>query len=347
MAIIGYGGMGRWHLKQIRDRIEHLTVKGVYDLRKEAQDKALEDGLVVYDTAEALLNDQEIELVLVATPNNFHKDYAIAVMKAGKNVICEKPVAMNAEELKEMIACSKETGKLFSIHQNRRWDKDYLIVKKVVSSHMLGEPYFIESRVLGSRRAMYGWRGHKMNGGGMVLDWGVHLIDQLLDLIPAKVVSVDAHLFNLYSDEVDDNIKIFLRFENGISTECEMATNCLITQPRWHISCMEGTMEIDDWGKSGKIVQLKEEQQMTWDNDIVYSDAGPTRTMAKRPAFTTVESKLPTVEGDWSSYYKNILAVLDQKEELIVKPEQALRVMQIIDLVFETQRVGHGLACEI
>ncbi len=139
-----------------------------------------------------------------------------------------------------------------------------MTVKTLLKSGAVGDPYFIESRVQGSRQAMHGWRGHKPNGGGMVLDWGVHLIDQFLNMIDSPVVSVDAHLFNLYSDEVDDNIKIMLRFENGVSAICEMSTNCLINQPRWHVSCTNGTIVVEDWSCEGRVVQLEEDVALEW-----------------------------------------------------------------------------------
>ncbi|MDL2301992.1 Gfo/Idh/MocA family oxidoreductase [Lachnospiraceae bacterium OttesenSCG-928-D06] len=347
MAIIGYGGMGSWHRENVSNRIEDISVKGVFDVRKEAMDKAKDEGLYMYESLEEILADEEISLVTVATPNNFHKDYVIQCLKAGKNVVCEKPVAMNGEELKEMIETAKETGKLFSIHQNRRWDKDFVIVKTLINSGKVGEPYFIESRVQGSRQAMHGWRGHKVNGGGMVLDWGVHLIDQFLNMIDSPVVSVDAHLFSLYSDEVDDNIKIMLRFENGISAICEMATNCLINLPRWHVSCTGGTILVEDFSCKGKVVSLKEDAELEWSDDIVYTEAGPTRTMAPRPSYTTIVNELPEVTTDWSDYYKNIVGVMNGTEELIVKPTQALRVMEVIELVFKAQEIGHGVSCRI
>lgn len=347
MAVIGYGGMGSWHVENVSSRIPQMKVKGVFDVREEAKKKAQDHGLYVYQTVEELLADPEVEVVTVATPNNFHKDYIIRCLEAGKHVISEKPVTMNAKELSEAMETAEKTGKIFSIHQNRRWDRDYVTIKKLLNEGTVGEPYFIESRVQGSRGAMYGWRGHKVNGGGMVLDWGVHLIDQLMDLIDSPVVSVDSHLFSLYSDEVDDNIKIFLRFENGVSAICEMSTNCLIQDFRWHVSCTEGTIAIDDFACHGKVVQLKENAEMEWADDIVYTEAGPTRTMAPRPEFTTITSELPAVDSDWCDYYKNIAAVIEGEEELVVKPEQALRVMRVIDLVFRAQEEGHGLSCRI
>lgn len=347
IAIIGYGGMGTWHYKEITDKIHFLEVKGIYDIRPEACEKAEEDGLYVYKNVEELILDEEIELVTIAVPNDFHKDYSIMCLRGGKHVVCEKPVTMNAEELKEIIEVSKETGRLFTVHQNRRWDKDYQMVKQIFSENKIGKTYYIESRVQGSRRMLHGWRGHKINGGGMVYDWGVHLFDQILQLVDSPVTSVTAQLINLFSDEVDDNFKVFLGFENGMTALVEVATNCFITQPRWHICGTDGTVEIREWGNEGEIVTLGEDGLMKWEDDIVYTDAGPTRTMAPRPEHTMKKEALPETEKSWIDFYKNVVEVLEGKEELAVKPEEALRVMTLIDFIFETARRGEPQSCHI
>ena len=84
---------------------------------------------------------------------------------------------------------------------------------------------------------------------------------------------------------------------------------------------------------------------MTWDNDIVYTAAGPTRTMAPRPKHTVTELELPKVAPSWSEYFENIAGVLKGEQELIVKPEQALRVMHLIDTIFESDRLGKPVEC--
>lgn len=347
LAIIGYGGMGGWHHQNIKASIPEITVTGVYDIRPEVEETATKNGLYFYHSLEELLEDEAVDMVTVATPNNFHKDLVISCLSHGKHVICEKPVAMNAAELTEMMAAAEKYGKLFSVHQNRRWDKDYVIIKKILKENYIGAPYYIESRVQGSRRSMEGWRSYKVNGGGMVYDWGVHLIDQLLDLIPSPVVSIDAHLFQIFTKEVDDNFKAFLRFENGLSALVEIATNCFILQPRWHMSCYDGTAVIEDWECNGKMVKLNSDEKMEWTNDIVYTAAGPTRTMAPRPVHTTTQLPLPEVHTDWADYYKNIVDVIDNGAELIVKPEQALRVLRVIDAIFESQKLGQSIKCRI
>ena len=348
-AIIGYGGMGEWHENHIRANMtDCLTLKGVWDIRPQRLEHAKSKGVGVYGSLEEVLNDQEVELVTIATPNDFHKPLSIACLKAGKNVVCEKPVMMNAAELQEVLAVAEKCGKVFTVHQNRRWDKDFVTVKEVLNQNTIGKPYYIESRVQGSRRVLNGWRGVKAEGGGMLLDWGIHLLDQIMWMIDSPVVEVGAHLFALMPGvEVDDNIKLFLRFENGISALIEVATNCFILQPRWHVSCEEGTLQIDGWDAKGKIIRLADENEMAWDEVITYTEAGPTRTMAPRPRETVEEVALPQLQPHLEEYYQNICHAIDGKADLIVKPAQALRVMQVVDAAFEAAEKGCSVACRI
>lgn len=345
LVIVGFGGMGGWHYENITARIKNIEVVGVYDIRPEVEERARELGLRWYNSLEEVLQDSHIDMVTIATPNNVHKDIAIQCLRHGKNVVCEKPVTMNAKELEEIIAVRDETGKVFSVHQNRRWDKDYAIVKRIVEDNTIGKLTMIESRVQGSRRAMHGWRAFKINGGGMLLDWGVHLIDQLLCMIDAPLTGIYADLQSNYSEEVDDNIKIMLKFGNKVSAIVEVATNCFINQARWHVIGEEGTAVVEDWNCIGKIVKLSTEEDMEWAETIVYTEAGPTRTMAPRPSETTSTLPLPEVHTEWTDYYKNIVAVIDNEEELIVKPEQCLRAMKVIDAIFESAEKNTSIEC--
>lgn len=347
LVIIGFGGMGRWHYENITQRIEAVEVVGAYDIRSEVEADVLEAGLKWYSTLEEVLADTTVDMVTIATPNDVHKEIAVKCLRHGKNVISEKPVTMNAKELEEVIAVRNETGKLFSVHQNRRWDKDYAIVRKIIEQNTIGKVCMIENRVQGSRQAMHGWRAFKRNGGGMLLDWGVHLIDQLMWMIEAPVTSVYADLQSIYSEEVDDNLKLMMKFENGVSAIVEVATNCFINQSRWHMIGEEGTAVIEDWSCKGKIVKLNDEETMEWADTIVYTEAGPTRTMAPRPSETTVTLPLPEVVTDWTDYYRNIVDVLDGKAELIVKPEECLRVMKVIDAIFESSEKNKSIECHI
>ena len=110
-GIIGYGNMGSWHVENVNSRIDNIDFVACYDIEAERCELAAKAGLKVCATPEELLGE-DIDLVLVATPNNFHKPYAIMAMKAGKNVVCEKPACLNSEELEEIIKVSEETGNI-------------------------------------------------------------------------------------------------------------------------------------------------------------------------------------------------------------------------------------------
>jgi len=347
MGIIGYGGMATWHHEEL-GRLSEIKVIGAYDIREEAAEKASKKGLKIYNSAEELCADPEIDIVLVATPNDTHKKFSIMALEVGKNVICEKPVTMNTAELEEIIKVRDKSNKLFSTHQNRRWDTDYHKIKKIMADSTLTEPYYVESRVQGSRQNLHGWRGHTLNGGGMLYDWGSHLFDQLLCLFPGKVISVDADLQMIHSDEVDDNDIILIRFDSGVTALVNIAMNCFIKQPRWHMSFKDGTLIIHDWDAEGEIVKINEDAtDLEWDEEIVYTAAGPTRTMAPRPKETTAILPLPEIKTDWLDFYRNICDAINGKADQEVKPEQTLRVMKIIDTAFESNKQKCAVKCEI
>lgn len=157
IAMVGFGGMAGWHYEEIQT-IENLEIAGIWDIREERRACAAEKGLHVYEGLDDLLADPSTDLVLIATPNDVHRPVAIEAMKSGKNVISEKPVTLSSEDLQEMICVSEETGRFLTVHQNRRWDEDYLTVKKILEEGKLGELFRVESRVHGSRGIPGDWR---------------------------------------------------------------------------------------------------------------------------------------------------------------------------------------------
>jgi len=348
MAIIGMGGMSGWHFENIRENIKDIEIVAGYDIDKNTcARRAKEWGIKIYQTPDELYADKEISLVLIATPNDVHKDYSIKCMEAGKNVVCEKPVTMNVAELEEVIAVRNKTGKFFSIHQNRRWDPDYLTVKKIFEDKMLRAPYTIKSSVHGSH-GLYGWRAFKPNGGGLLLDWGVHLLDQMLDLMPDAVVSTYGHLHSKPNSEVDDAFTIMLRFESGCTAVVDISTTSYVVEPRWRISSHEGTAIVETWEMHGKIVKQADPDEIDWTETVIYTAAGPTRTMLPRPKDTVTEEALPKVgERNWIDYYKNVVDVLNGKAKQIVTAEQGLRVMKVIEAVFESSKTGIAVTTKI
>ena len=149
-GLIGYGAMGNYHAQQI-GTMPDFAVSAVYDIAPEKREKARAEGRDVCDSLEELLMRKDVDAVILAVPNNFHKPLAVAAMHAGKHVLCEKPVMMNSRDLLEVLAVSEQTGMLFTVHQNRRWDRDFCIVRECIQSGALGCPFYIESRVQGAK----------------------------------------------------------------------------------------------------------------------------------------------------------------------------------------------------
>lgn len=347
LGIIGFSGMATWHTEHIRS-VDGLTVVAAYDISEDRVQAAEMLGIRGYRNLESFLQDDSFDMVLVATTNDFHKPMVLAALAAGKNVICEKPASMCAEDLEEMIAAAKKAKKIFTVHHNRRWDKDYQMVKQVVEAGQIGKIYALESRAHGQNGILFGWRNKKAQGGGVLRDWGVHMIDQILMLIPEHVVQVYAQMFRVLSDEVEDYFKLLIRFESGVSALVEVGTQCFAMGPRWVVHGEKGSILVEDWDCNGKVVVGKP-YTTDWAPAVVQTVAGPTRTMAPRARDTLDELKLPDVgdKSDWRTFYRNVMNAIDEKEPLLVKPEQALRVKRVIDCAFMSDEQGNAIKTDI
>jgi scyllo-inositol 2-dehydrogenase (NADP+) len=347
LGILGYGGMGNWHAKNASS-INNVDIVSVHDIDEQRLKDAAANGLKAYAQRDAFLKDPDINFVLIATPNHLHKGFTIEALQAGKNVICEKPVSLSVKELDEMIQKAEETGKIFTVHQNRRWDNDFLVMQKVIKAGMIGKVYSIESRVYGNNGSIYGWRLKKEFGGGMVLDWGVHLLDHFTFMYPEKKIkSVYAQLFSVVNDEVDDLFKVEMVFEDGPSVHVQVGTFGLIKQPRFYAYGDLGTLVIDDFsGKSGKMKLLKHRID-DMGRIIIDTPAGPTRTMAPQPEDCFMEKELPLAASEWTEFYSNLVGVLKGEAELIVTPASVRRTMLVIEAVFESAKKGTSIKLDI
>lgn len=333
IAVIGYGGMGGWHCDTIQ-RIECLELKGIYDILETRRNLAEERGIHAYNSLEELLADPEVELVTVAIPNQSHRPVCIQAMEAGKNVVCEKPVALNRKELEDMIEASHANNVLFTVHQNRRWDEDYLTMKRLYDEGTLGKVFRIESRVHGSRGIPGDWRNKKECGGGMVFDWGVHLLDQIMQMIDKKVVSIYNELSFVTNENCDDGFTVTIKFEDELTVVVEVGTSNFINLPRWYMLGENGSAIINDWNLDGKIVMVSDWEKR--DAVPVVTAAGLTKTMAPRTDETIKEYPLPEVHPDIKDYYKNVVAAIAGEEEQKIKHHELLRVMTLMEALFES-----------
>lgn len=345
LGIIGFGNMAEYHYNTAGREDVGITPVAVFDVREERREKAVSLGMRAYDDVEKFFADGDFDLVLVATSNNHHARYACLAMEHGYNVICEKPAAMNADEVRQMIATSEVTGKFFTIHQNRRFDRDFRMVKEAIDKGLVGEPYVIESRIMNPNGSgcRFNWRVMKDHGGGMLPDWGVHMLDQILWMnSDKKVESVYACLHNVASpDNCDDYSKIIIKFDGGLVAQVEVVTYSPVALPRWVVEGDRGGAIMQNMGDPVlKLRTIAKEHHHENDAPAYNDNDWYIRKQDIRDIDEFEESELTDsgLDCDWASYYKKLRNTLDGKEELFVKPNEVLRCMQVIDAVYESDK---------
>ncbi len=266
-------------------------------------------------------------------------------MKAGKNVVCEKPACLNCEELEEVIKVSEETGKLYTVHQNRRFDVDYLIMKEIIDQQTLGKLFFLDSRLYSNRGSSGRWRSTYEAGGGTLYDWGIHMIDQVLTLIDSEPEYVSAQLQSVRFPKVDDVCRVNISFKNGVRAQVIADLWCYIPEPRWHLSGDDGTATIHEWfTDNGKIIKANI-KEVDWEQGCVYTPNGLSKTMWPRPKQEIEELPLPkpSKEPRWEDFYENVVATINGEATQIVTHDQVRRSMKVMMAAFESARTNQTI----
>lgn len=346
-GIIGFGYMGNFHLNKIRS-MKGIEVCAVYDIDEQKAEDAKSERLNVYEDLDEMLQDESIDLIVICTPNHVHAELAMKALEAGKHVLCEKPATMTVKELQDVLDCADRNSRIYTTHQNRRWDADYKVVKQVIDSCTIGQVTTILSQTYGQRGVCFGWRADAEKGGGMLYDWGIHLIDQMLLLFEGKkVISVYARLRSILTPVVDDYFEAELEFEGDIVAHLAVATFALQDLPRWYIFADRGTLKLDDFsGKKGGIAKIKDNIR-GFERITANSHIGPSRTMAHLEREKLEEIELPCVKDTLYEFYENLIASIQGSAKPIVTTEQMLRAMRVIEAIFESNRIKERLKIEI
>ncbi|MGG5372349.1 Gfo/Idh/MocA family protein [Enterococcus sp. AZ196] len=334
-GIIGFGFMGQTHAETIKG-LDYANLKAVCDTN-ESQFEYAPTGVKTYVSADDLLTDKTIDTVIIAVPNLLHLEMVVKAAKAKKDIICEKPLAMNSEEVKEMMAVTKEEKVRFTVHHQRRWDHDYRVAKEVYDQKLLGNVYTVKSSLYGFNGNMHDWHIYPELGGGMLYDWGVHLIDQILWMIPAKLQTVYADVRNVINENVDDYFNIQLYFDNGVNAQIELGTYFLNSsenwfERHWFVGGDKGSAKIDGFNPKGEITRTSELLGNV-PGKITMTHAGPTRSFGPAPEGRILMEELPKVEVSHRMFFDNYYAHTQGTEELTIQPDQILRLMQVVEAI--------------
>jgi len=335
-AVVGYGYAGKTFHCYLVGLAQGLELYAISTRLPERQQTAAADypDAKIYGSFESLLADEQVELVILATPHDTHRDLAIQAMAAGKHVVTDKVMCMNAREAEEMIVASQEFGVMLSVFHNRRWDWDYLTVKKAIADGLLGTPYLFQVGIM-SYRGPRGWRGSRKRSGGILYDWPAHFIDQALQLVPADVSSIFCEIKyrDTWDTEIGNYAKLLIRFSNDVLYQVEIGNLAAVPIPRWYVLGDQGGLikygldPQEAAAREGRIETAKEDP----------TDRAKVVTVARGKREELI---LDSVQASWTSYYQNIADVLNKGVELAVKPEEALATMRVYDAAMRSAETG-------
>lgn len=335
-GIVGYGYAGRsFHAYLIR-QAKGLRLHAIASRSPERREAAKrEQGVIVYESLDQMLQDGAIQLIVIATPHDTHAPLAIQAMNAGKHVVVDKVMCLTAAEADGMIAAGKRNGVVLSVFHNRRWDWDFLTVKKIIADGLLGQPFLFETAVC-RYRASRGWRASKTQSGGLLYDWGAHLIDQALQLVPSDPATVfcDGQK-HLWDGDSEDHVQCLIRFEDGTLFVAEVSNLARISKPRWYILGTVGSLV-----KEG--LDPQEGPMVRGDIDAAEEPLAHRARVCTEWSGMTAELTIDSVRGSWKSYYQNVSDALNDGADLAVTPESVRRVMTVLDAAQRSLDTGQA-----
>lgn len=317
-AIIGYGAafnMGKAHADYINATGE-MEVVAICDVDKSRTEQAKKDfpHIQTFNSVDDLLKNCDFKLAVIVTPHNTHYPIAMQCLSSGKHTVVEKPFCLTIKEASDMIDMARKKGVMLSVFHNRRWDGDYLALKEAIGRRLIGDVFHLEVFMGGYGHPGHWWRSDKEISGGALYDWGAHIIDWILGIIPSKVKRVGGFSHKLVWKDVsnEDNVEAIINFENGAVAYVQLSSIAMAGKKRWFILGTDGSLEDErEWFRLRKMVDG-----------------------------LLMEGVIPYKRGEWNAYYRNIADHLLRGSELVVKPEEARRVIAVIELAGKSAQQG-------
>ena len=335
MGIIGVGGIAQGrHIPAFLKLQDKVELTAVNDMNQERAREVAEKYDIPHVFADYHDLFKEVDAVTICTPNKFHAEISIAALDAGVHVLCEKPMAITSEEAERMVEASRKAGKLLSIGYHYRYTEAGQTAKKAVSNNEIGDPLVTRVQAL-RRRKVPGWgvfTNKELQGGGSLIDFGCHMLDLSIWLLgdpePVEVMGKtynrlsktpnqinDWGVFDHETFEVDDHVTAYITFENGMSLqfECSWAANIKEDKIHLSISGADGGLNVYPFElyqpKLGKMMESTAEAEHN-------------------------EAKAGDVQAE------NFVSSCLGETELVVKPEEAMKISKIIEAIYKSSEIG-------
>ena len=249
VGLLAYGAIGHEHNQAVA-ATEGLTLTAVCDTNPEriAAAQELAPDIAAFDDAALMLDSGLIDIVVISTPPNSHYSWAKEALQRGIHVVLEKPMALTAAECDELIALAAEKDLTLVVYQNRRFDRDFVTMRRLIESGEIGEPFAFESFVGGYSRPCDYWHSMSDVSGGAIFDWGSHYLDQIMNLFPQKVAHVSGvnHKRHWHHVTNADHAEVRLTFDNGTTAIFVNSDLAAARRPKFYVLGTHGAI-IGEW----------------------------------------------------------------------------------------------------
>lgn len=298
---------------------------------------AYPDARIVADL-DALLALDDIECVVIATPNDTHFPLARQVLDAGRHVVVDKPVTLTSDEALALARLANARSRVFAPFHNRRWDGDFLTVRRIVESGELGRIAYVTSHFDRFRpQVRVRWREEAARGGGLLLDLGPHLIDQALALfgLPDTVsATVKTRRDN---GSAPDFVHVQLGYPDK-DVALHASALSAIEPARFTLHGTRGSYQ-----KFGLDTQEDQLKAGLTPDDVEFGGGNPPGVLRVLDGDVETERPVPTLDGQYAEFYRALAASIREGAPFPVTPQDAVDVMTIIELAAQSEHEGRRL----
>ncbi|MCF7855351.1 MAG: Gfo/Idh/MocA family oxidoreductase [Candidatus Pacebacteria bacterium] len=337
-AILGYGRSGSTlHADPLEELKDEFTVTAICDIDADARKKAKDRfGCVIYDDYQEMLEKEDLDLVVIVTRSDQHCEMTCDCLRGGTNVLVTKPWAVNAAEARRMIAASEESGNTLLPWLPARWGCDLVRLKDIIASGVIGKVFMVRRREF-SFGIRTDWQTRKTYGGGYLLNWGPHIIDQAIQLVGEKVAGVCGQLRQIINPgDVEDVFHAVLTTESGVILSCEY-TIAIDKLPNWVIQGDRGTIFVKEKSVEVHHVDIPDEIDPS-----AYRNQ-PEITVTREELDGEHRITMSSRYGDPFVIYPEIAKALRGEADYPVTTASALKLTQVLDAVRESSETGRTI----
>jgi len=336
VGLIGFGLAGRSFHAPVIHAVPGLRLAAIVQRHGHEAGQLYPEARIVRSVDE-LLAIADIQLIVIATPNDTHYPFAHQCLDAGRDVVVDKPMAPTLKEAEKLFRFAKERRRLLSVYHNRRYDGDFQAVRELVASERLGRIVRFESNYDRFRPQLKAnaWRERPGPGNGIFFDLAPHLIDHALVLFGTPAAITADIRIEREQSMVDDSFDLTFHYDRGLHALLRATMLAPVTRPRFILHGTAGAYVKHSFDVQEPKLRAG---RIPWNevpNDAEQLENSGTLTTVNADG-SMLEQRVPPAKSDYRDYYANIRDVLVGTAQMAVTPQHALNVMRVLELARES-----------